>query len=80
MRKGLPRLIGLLLVIMVTLSTLQAAESWPELKWDALIPKGWDPIKDFKGINLSRMQDGDPRAMEALDKLKQAWCHCLSNT
>jgi len=66
-------LIGCSLVILMTLSPPHAAESWPELKWEALIPKGWDPVKDFKGINLSRMQDGDPRAMEALDKLKQAW-------
>lgn len=73
MRKHLAGLIGYLLVILMTLSPLHAAESWPALKWEALIPKGWDPVKDFKGIDLSRMQDGDPRAMEALDKPKQAW-------
>lgn len=38
-----------------------------------MIPKNWDPTKDFKGFDLSKLQDSDPRAMEALEKLKQAW-------
>ncbi len=57
-------------------ATAQAAppsEPWPEIKWEALVPKGWDPAAEFKGIDLSKMQDSDPRAMEVLDRLKQAW-------
>lgn len=44
-----------------------------EVTWEALIPKNWDPSKLFQGMDLSAMQDGDPRAMEALDKLRAAW-------
>lgn len=50
-----------------------AAEAWPEIKWEALIPKGWDPAADFKKLDLSKLQDADPRAIEAMEKLKQAW-------
>ena len=41
--------------------------------WDALMPKGWDPTKDFKKIDLSKMKDSDPRAQEALQRLREAW-------
>ena len=27
----------------------------------------------FKGLNMSRLKDGDPRAIEALEKMKAAW-------
>lgn len=50
-----------------------AAEPWPELKWEAMVPKGWDPSKEFKNLDLSKLQDSDPRAMEALDRLKKLW-------
>jgi len=54
-------------------ATVQAADPWPEIKWEALVPKGWDPSAEFKGLDLSKMQDSDPRAIEALERLKQAW-------
>jgi hypothetical protein len=52
---------------------LNAAAPWPELKWEAMVPKGWDPASRFKNLDLSKMQDSDPRAMEALDQLKHEW-------
>ena len=54
-------------------AALQAAEPWPEIKWEALVPKGWDPAAKFKGIDFSKLQDSDPRAMEALEALKREW-------
>lgn len=51
----------------------QAAEPLPEIKWEALVPKDWDPSSGFKDLDLSELQDSDPRAMEALDQLKRAW-------
>jgi hypothetical protein len=69
---SLPRNLLFCLAFLSALSAT-AAEPWPEIKWEALVPKGWDPAAEFKGLDLSKMQDSDPRAMEALDKLKQAW-------
>ena len=66
------KLLVLLLPMLITLSA-HAVDPWPEIKWEGLIPKGWDPAAEFKGLDLSKMQDGDPKAMEALDKLKAAW-------
>lgn len=53
--------------------SLFAAEPWPELKWEAMVPKGWDPSKEFKDLDFSKLQDSDPRASEALDRLKKLW-------
>lgn len=50
-----------------------ANDPWPEIKWEALVPKGWDPAAQFKGLDLAKLQDSDPRAMEALDRLKKEW-------
>ena len=69
MNKFLP----LLLTIFFAMAPAHAADAWPELKWEAMVPKGWDPSGEFKNLDLSKMQDSDPKAMEALDKLKQAW-------
>ena len=41
--------------------------------WDDLIPKGWDPMKDFKKLDLNKLKDSDPRAQEALQRLREAW-------
>jgi hypothetical protein len=56
----------------VPLSAAQSTE-WPEIKWEDMIPKDWDPTAEFKDLDFSKLQDSDSRAVEALDKLKRAW-------
>ena len=63
----------LTLMVLTPEHTLHAKEPWTEIKWDALTPKDWDPAKEFKTLDLSRLQDNDPRAIEALSKLKNLW-------
>lgn len=41
--------------------------------WDDLLPKDWDPMAAFKGINLDKLDDADPRAAEALASMRRAW-------
>jgi hypothetical protein len=43
------------------------------VSWDDLLPKDWDPMASLKGLDLSKLKDGDPRADEALNKLRTAW-------
>lgn len=50
-----------------------ASSAYQETEWDALIPKGWDPKQAFKGIDLGKLTDADPRAMDALQAMKDAW-------
>lgn len=42
--------------------------NYREIEWEDLIPKGWDPMAAFKGLNMIRLKDSDPRAIEALEK------------
>ena len=44
-----------------------------EKTWDDLMPKSWDPMASLKGLKLENLQDSDPRAMEALQKIRDAW-------
>jgi len=44
-----------------------------EVAWESLIPKDWDPMAPFKGLKLEKLQDDDPRAVEALWKAKKYW-------
>jgi hypothetical protein len=41
-----------------------------EIKWEALVPSGWNPQSRLKELNLANLQDSDPRAMEALAQLR----------
>jgi len=50
-----------------------AAAAYKEIAWEALIPADWDPMQAFKKLDLAKLKDSDPRAMEAMDQLKQAW-------
>jgi hypothetical protein len=50
----------------------KAPQPFEEISWFALVPKGWDPMKEFSK-NMSNLSDADPRAMEALDKLRKEW-------
>lgn len=50
-----------------------ANDLYRDIKWEELVPKGWDPAKDIKGLDLSTLGDSDPRAIEALEKLRQLW-------
>ncbi len=43
------------------------------ITWDELMPRTWNPMAALKGINLDQLSDADPRAMRALEKLREEW-------
>ena len=49
------------------------AQDYRPMDWDVLIPKDWEPLRDFKSLNFNGMSDSDPRAIAALRKLQKAW-------
>ena len=49
------------------------ATSYREIRWDALMPPDWDPMRAMKGLDFSKLDDSDPRAMEALERLRSEW-------
>jgi len=49
---------------------------YTEIRWDDLVPKGWDPtqlLKDKGGGNLAALQDGDPKANALLQQMREVW-------
>ena len=71
-----------LLQALVAATTLPAAAvaaaEFRELKWEELVPKDWDPLKDLKGMGLgapegSGLNDADPKAQAMLEKLREIW-------
>lgn len=49
---------------------------YTEIRWDDLVPKGWDPTKAFKdqGVtNMAALNDGDPKAAALMAQLREAW-------
>jgi hypothetical protein len=74
MRDFLPRVLSALLLVLA--GTLLAGcgpgsgavkdanvAAAPELKWEALIPRNWDPT----------LRDNDPRAIQMLDEMRAVW-------
>jgi uncharacterized protein len=49
------------------------------ITWDELVPKDWDPMAAFKGMDMNLLQDGDPRANEMMKKLREVWDNAPTN-
>lgn len=45
----------------------------PELKWEELIPKSWDPTRRYRNISLEALRDNDPKAVQMLDEMRAVW-------
>lgn len=56
-----------------------SAGTFREIKWDDLVPKDWDPLKQFKNMNFSLMNDSDPRANELLKRMRETWDNAPTN-
>lgn len=50
-----------------------AAGVYKETPWEALVPAGWNPSRELDSLDLSSLSDADPRAMKALERLREAW-------
>ena len=50
-----------------------AAGAHVEIKWDDLVPKDWDPMKGISDPNLGMLGDTDPKVMEMMRRMREAW-------
>jgi uncharacterized protein len=56
------------------------ASEFKEIKWEALVPKEWDPTKRFKSMNLGLLDDRDPRVVKALRELRETYDNAPTNS
>jgi len=50
-----------------------------ELRWEELVPKGWDPLKRFREANVGMFNDSDPRVQALMRELREAWDNAPTN-
>jgi hypothetical protein len=49
---------------------------YTELRWDNLVPKGWDPMKGLRDKGVSSpgaLIDGDPKTEALMSEMRQVW-------
>lgn len=54
------------------------SSGYTEIRWDDLVPKGWDPMKGLKdkglaGPQVGALDDADPKTAELMRQLREAW-------
>lgn len=62
-----------------TAQSQSAAPAYRELAWEELVPKDWDPLKQFKGLNLNNFKDNDPEAARLLKRMRTIWDNAPAN-
>jgi hypothetical protein len=56
-----------------------AAASFKTVGWDDLLPADWEPAAEFKGVDLTRLADNDPRAAKLFKRLREIWDNAPAN-
>jgi uncharacterized protein len=54
----------------------KVVDGYTELRWDDLVPKGWDPMKGLKdkGMNnIGMLDDASPKTIELMRQMREAW-------
>lgn len=48
---------------------------YTEIRWDDLVPKGWDPMQgmDKNTAGMAALNDGDPKVVAMMQKLRELW-------
>lgn len=54
-------------------SATKGAIKYSTITWPMLIPPNWDENSLLNNIDLSKMQDNDPKAFELLKKVREGW-------
>ena len=68
------RLLAALGALAMVPRPLSATTAYPELAWEALMPKDWDPTAGFEDVgNIGILTDGDPRAAALMQRIREAW-------
>jgi len=52
---------------------------YQDITWDMLLPEGWSVEKIMEDLNLNALGDNDPKAAEALKKIRAMWDNAPAN-
>ncbi len=54
-------------------ATAPSADAFKEIRWEALVPKEWDPLKPYRDMNLGRMDDSSPKVLQMMRDMRATW-------
>ncbi len=57
----------------ISAAVAQPAAEFRQIPWDALVPKGWDPMKEFKGMDTGGVQDNSDKAIALMEAMQAAY-------
>ena len=52
---------------------------YEDIGWDSLLPEGWSVEKVIDSLNLNALGDNDPKAREAMTKIREMWDNAPAN-
>jgi uncharacterized protein len=58
---------------LVVVAPAPAAAVYKTVDWESLMPKNWDPLKKYRGMNFDALSDADPQAIEMLQRMRESW-------
>jgi hypothetical protein len=76
------RLIALALAapLLATLGRAQGAGPAPkETSWEELMPKDWDPMKEFRAGDLGLVQEGSVKERNLMREMRELWDNAPTN-
>ncbi|MBC8056803.1 MAG: DUF3299 domain-containing protein [Rhizobiales bacterium] len=56
-----------------------AAASQKETKWEELVPRDWDPTRQFKNANAAGMSDSNPKVLQMMREMREAFDNAPTN-
>src|SRR5258706_2300034 len=56
-----------------------AVTTYREANWEELVPKDWDPTKRFRDGKLGMLSDSDPRVLQMMRDMREAWDNAPTN-
>jgi len=59
-------------LVLAVATPFALADGPRQIAWSELVPKGWDAATAMHSVDISKLQDDDPRANELLVKMREA--------
>ena len=50
-----------------------------ETSWDELMPKDWDPLKDFRGVDTAAVGEGSVKERNLMRQMREVWDNAPTN-
>jgi hypothetical protein len=78
-RAAMTRLLGLMTVSVPFASAASDNAAFRDIRWEELIPKGWDPYKEMRDLGPAGVADGSVQALQRMRELRQVWDNAPTN-